>query len=164
MGASAASGHSVPEDSVREAPDHQRLPPLLSDILVFPQEQVMKVDSLKSGVVYSAVVRFPEPVYLTDLSIPSTEHMSSVSVDVWLTKPSGAESSSSAGTRVAHSTEINDKSLMLGNLIPPPLCQFAKVHVRTNVHVCVRICMSACNRLPWQLGFTATISRCYGPN
>lgn len=50
---------------------------------------VMLIESLKSGVAYSAVLRLAHPVFLTDLSIPATNHMSSVSVEVWLKKESG---------------------------------------------------------------------------
>ena len=100
----------------------QPIPAALADILVLPKEQVMHVDALKSGLAYSAVLKFPYPVALTDISIPTTSFMSSVSVDVW-----GGEGGQSEAVRVAHSSEIHDKSLMLGNLMPPPLCQYAKV-------------------------------------
>ena len=100
----------------------QPVPTPLSNILVIPREMVMLIESLKSGVAYSAVLRLAHPVFLTDLSIPATNHMSSVSVEVWLKKESGE-----AAVRVAHSSEIRDRSLMIGNLMPPSLCQFIKV-------------------------------------
>jgi len=41
----------------------------------------MQIDALKSGVAYSVVLRFAQPVVLTDISVPSAGCMSSVSVD-----------------------------------------------------------------------------------
>ena len=100
----------------------QPIPPILTDILVLPKELVMQIDALKSGVAYSVVLRFAQPVVLTDISVPSAGCMSSVSVDVWLEKDEEGKT-----VRVAHSSEIKDKSIAIGNLMPPPLCQFAKV-------------------------------------
>lgn len=101
----------------------KQVPPLLLTPLILPKELVMSIESLKSGVSYSAVLKFAHPVALTDFSIPSTEFMSSVTVDVWLEE----EAEGDAVVRVAHSSEIIDKSLMVGNLMPPPLCQYVKV-------------------------------------
>ena len=115
----------------------QRMPTILSDILVSAKELVMQIQSLKSGMAYCAVLKFPHPLYLTDISIPAAVYMSSVSVDVWLVE--GGESDS---MRVAHSSEIKERSMILGNLMPPPLCQFAKVTYMyiVHVHVHARTC------------------------
>ena len=107
------------------------IPQVLTDISTAPKELIMQVESLKSGVVYSAVLKFPHPVSLTDISIPATGSMSSVSVDVWLRQ--GEEG---ACVRVAQSSEIKTRSLMLGNLTPPPVCQYVKV--------CMYVCMYVC--------------------
>lgn len=103
------------------------LPQVLTDISTAPKELMMQVESLKSGVPYSALLKFPQPVALTDISIPATGSMSSVSVDVWLKEGDGAE----GGVRVAQSVEIKTRSLMLGNLTPPPICQYVKVRGST---------------------------------
>ena len=100
----------------------QPVPPILTDIKVLPKELVMQIDAVQSGVAYSVVIRFPQPIALTDISIAPAMVMSSVSVDVWMEK--GGEGKA---VRVVHSTEIKDKSVAIGNLMPPPLCQFAKV-------------------------------------
>ena len=81
----------------------------------------MHIDVLHSGQVYSAVLRFSQPVYLTDLSLSTNSNMGCVSVDVW------GEEGERGAVRVAQCTEIQEKNLMLGNLTPPPLCQFVKV-------------------------------------
>ncbi len=98
------------------------IPQILTDITTTPKELMMQVDSLKSGVAYSAHLKFPHPVSLTDISIPATGSMSSVSVDVWLDPDKEKEC-----VRVAQSSEIKNRSLMLGNLTPPPICQYVKV-------------------------------------
>lgn len=119
-GSSTAAATS---SSVNERAQMQRLPNILSDILVSAKELVMQIQSLKSGLAYSVVLKFPHPVYLTDISIPAAIFMSSVSVDVWLEE--GGEGDS---VRVAHSSEIKERSMILGNLMPAPLCQYAKVN------------------------------------
>ena len=120
----AASGTnpSTTATSVMDRAQMQRLPPILSDILVSAKELVMQIQSLKSGLAYSVILKFPHIVYLTDISIPAAVYMSSVSVDVWL-----EEGGEGDGVRVAHSTEIKERSMILGNLMPAPLCQYAKV-------------------------------------
>ena len=131
--------------SLTERAQMQRMPTILSDILVSAKELVMQIQSLKSGMAYSAVLKFPHPLYLTDISIPAAVYMSSVSVDVWLVE--GGESDS---MRVAHSSEIKERSMILGNLMPPPLCQFAKVtymyivHVHVHARTCTHTCTCTC--------------------
>lgn len=98
------------------------IPQILTDIGITPKELMMQVESLKSGVAYAALLKFSQPVSLTDISIPATGSMSSVSVDVWL-EPDGEKEC----TRVAQSSEIKTRSLMIGNLTPPPVCQYVKV-------------------------------------
>ena len=39
------------------------------------------------------------------------------------------EGGESDSVRVAHSPEIKERSMILGNLMPAPLCQFAKVTI-----------------------------------
>ena len=113
----------------RDKTQMQPVHSVLADIAVVPKELVMQIDALKSGMAYTALLKFSCPVLLTDISIPAAGFMSSVSVDVWMEK--GGESESA---RVAQSLEIRDKSLMLGNLSPPPACQFVKVCVPSSIH------------------------------
>lgn len=125
--ASSSSSPSLP--SKPSAPSSttsssRPIPQILMDIGIAPKELVMQVECLKSGVAYSALLKFPQPVALTDLSIPATGSMSSVSVDVWL-EPEEEERGECV--RVAQSSEIKTRSLMMGNLTPPPVCQYVKV-------------------------------------
>lgn len=108
--------------SVHHHQQQHAMPQVLADISTVPKELMLQVESLKSGVAYSALLKFPQPVRLTDISIPATGSMSSVSVDVWLD-----EGGEGGGARVAQSSEIKNRSMMLGNLSPPPICQYVKV-------------------------------------
>ena len=130
---SSSSTSTVPTTSASErAQKMQRMPEVLSNILVSAKELVMQIPSLKSGLSYSVVIKFPHRIYLTDISIPAAMYMSSVSVDVWLEEGGEGEA-----VRVAHSSEIKERSMILGNLMPAPFCQFAKVHI--NPSQCIEI-------------------------
>lgn len=82
----------------------------------------VEVASARSGQSFSATLDFHLPVRLTDICIPTNPLLSSVSVDVWL-------SEGETPLRVLHAKDLSSKSVSLGNLSPPPLCQFAKVSV-----------------------------------
>ena len=123
---SSSSTSSSSTATMTERAQMQRMPEVLSNILVSAKELVMQIPSLKSGLAYSVVLKFPHPIYLTDISIPAAMYMSSVSVDVWLEEGGEVDA-----VRVAHSSEIKERSMILGNLMPAPFCQFAKV----NTHV-----------------------------
>ena len=100
-----------------------RLPSCLNDILVSPKELILQMESMKSGAAYTATLELGTcEVALTDLCIQFSPVMSSVCVDVW--RREGGESEA---VRVAHSSEIGTKSLMLGCLNPAPICRFVKV-------------------------------------
>ena len=121
---------SVPVRSTSFLSSSCPMPQILANISPAPKELMMQIESLKSGVAYSAVLKFVQPVLLTDISIPSTVSMSSVSVDVWL-RPGEQR------RRVAQSSEVRIRSLMLGMLSPPPLCQYVKVCVCVYVFLCM---------------------------
>ena len=97
----------------------------------------MHIDVLQSGQVYSAVLQFGQLVYLTDLSLSTNLSMGCVSVDVW---GGGGEGEA---VRVAQCTEIQEKNLMLGNLMPPPLCQFVKVCIRLMMYMYIILVMES---------------------
>ena len=84
--------------------------------------QTVELSSVRSGQSFTAVLDFRLPVRLTDLCIPANSMLSSVSVDVWL-------SDDQQPLRILHSKDLSSKSIAIGNLSPPPLCQFAKVSI-----------------------------------
>lgn len=111
------------DTSSQERNSNSPLPSSLSNISVFPQELVMHIDSVKSGASYAVTLKLGScEVALTDLCIQSSNVMSSVCVEVWSCK--GEEHNA---VRVAYSSELAHKSLSLGNISPPPICQFVKV-------------------------------------
>ena len=122
---SSRAGWTSP--SMAFLPSHN-LPSELSEAKILPKELLMSIDVLQSGQVYSAILKFSEPVFLTDMSLSTNPSMGCVSVDVW---EGGDEGDGAA--RVAQCTEIQEKNLMLGNLMPPPLCQFVKVQSSVDV-------------------------------
>ena len=133
------SGYTYPSSS-RTGPSSsvscrtpKECPEELTKSEIIPRELLMVIDVLQSGKVYSAVLRFNQPVFLTDLCVSNNVAVGCVSVEVW--------SEGGEGVRVAQSTEIQERNLMLGNLSPPPLCQFVRVSC---VCVCVCLCALVC--------------------
>ena len=118
------SGYSFPSPSsasFKRTPDSiEPISSPISPLIDTPKELMMHVDDLKPGCSYSAVLEFPQLIALTDISIQSSTQMFAVSVDVWAEKE-GEE------VRIAQCLNLSDQSLMLGNLSPPPICQYARV-------------------------------------
>ena len=151
-GPSQSSGYQFPTSRVTDlgragrhlsggpAPS-QPLPPELTDSRILPKELVMHIDFLKSGQAYSAVLKFHQVVLLTDVSISVNPLVSSVSVDVWEGRGGGEEEAREEEelVRIAQCTEIQEKSLMLGNLMPRPRCRYVKER-----GVCVCVCVCVC--------------------
>ena len=106
-----------------EATPTTSLPTSIASIPDIPNELFLFIDSLKPGCLYTAVIDFTNPIYLTDMSIQLSAYMSSVAVDVWL--DDGLDESQSQ--RIAQSFELGTRSLLLGNITPPVLCRFARV-------------------------------------
>ena len=98
----------------------QACPKELTKSGLIARELVMIVN-LQSGKAYSAVLKFDRTVLLTDFSISNNPSVGCVSVEVW------GEEGEGEGVKLAQSTEIQEKNLMLGNLCPPPVCQFVRV-------------------------------------
>lgn len=94
----------------------------MTEILDTAKDMLLLVDNLKPGHSYSAVIDFHRPVALTDISIQVSSYFMAVAIDVWLKKDGEKDS-----TRVAKCSELLEKSLMIGNLSPPPICQFARI-------------------------------------
>lgn len=121
---SRKNDHPVTVSSVTTPISHDSsLPPLLSNILDEPKELFLCVDSLKPGSAYSVVIDFKQPLALTDISIQSSSHVFSVGINVWLNKD-GEESES---LTIAQSTDLSQRALMIGNLLPPPVIQYARI-------------------------------------
>ncbi len=96
------------------------LPVTISNIPDIPNELFLFIDSLKPGCLYTGIIDFHSPIYLTDISIQLSAYMSSVAIDVWLEEESESQ-------RIAISHELGTRSLLIGNITPPILCQYARV-------------------------------------
>lgn len=64
---------------------------------------------------------FGRPVLLTDVLIPTCADLASLSIDIWTL---GEEVD---GRRLVVATDISTHSLILHDLLPPPICRFMKV-------------------------------------
>ena len=76
------------------------------------------------------VLDFNKPVLLTDVIIPTSTDLASLSIDIWV---QGEEND---GQRLVVSTDIGIRSLILNNMMPPPVCRYLKV--RASLH---KLCM-----------------------
>lgn len=117
---STATSQAMPTS---KATTTSSLPSTITNIPDMPKELYLYIDSLKPGSLYTAVIDFHHPVYLTDLTFQISSYMTSVVVDVWLDE--GLEGVQKQ--RLAQSCELKTRSLILGNIMPPVLCQYARI-------------------------------------
>lgn len=74
-----------------------------------------------SGARRFVTLDFGRPVLLTDALIPTCGDLASLSIDIWTL---GEEVD---GRRLVVATDISTHSLILHDLLPPPVCRFMKV-------------------------------------
>ena len=67
------------------------------------------------------VLDFGKPVMLTDLVIPACNDLASLCIDSWV------QSEEVDGQRLVVTTDIGYRSLVLNDLMPPPICRYLKV-------------------------------------
>ena len=65
---------------------------------------------------------FGKPILLTDVSIPQCGDLASLSIDVWV------EGEEVDGQRLIVSNDIGSSSLVMNDIIPPPVCRYFKVY------------------------------------
>lgn len=126
--ATSSSGDLLPPTPASQATPTSKttpttLPPTVTNIPVAPKELYLFIESLKPGSLYTAVINFESPIYLTDMTLQMSTYMCSVAVDVWTEE--GLEDRQKQ--RIAQSCELKTHSLILGNIMPPVLCQFARI-------------------------------------
>lgn len=73
---------------------------------------------------------FGRPVLLTDVLIPTCGDLASLSMDIWTL---GEEVD---GRRLVVATDISTHSLILHDLLPPPVCRFMKVRLHRTLSLC----------------------------
>ncbi|CAH2249476.1 baculoviral IAP repeat-containing 6 isoform X1 [Pelobates cultripes] len=94
-----------------------------SHFLQPPPHQSIIIERMHSGARRFVTLDFGRPVLLTDILIPTCGDLASLSIDIWSL---GEEVD---GRRLVVATDISTHSLILHDLIPPPVCRFMKITV-----------------------------------
>lgn len=94
-----------------------------SHFLQPPPHQSIIIERMHSGARRFVTLDFGRPVLLTDALIPVCSDLASLSIDVWTL---GEEVD---GRRLVVATDISTHSLILHDLLPPPVCRFMKITV-----------------------------------
>ncbi|XP_053375851.1 baculoviral IAP repeat-containing protein 6-like isoform X2 [Mercenaria mercenaria] len=106
-----SSGQVRPALSVQ--PTHALLQP--------PPPQVLVIERIYSGARRFVILDFGKPVLLTDVIIPLCGDLASLSIDVWV---QGEEVD---GQRLVVASDIGVRSLVMNNIMPPPVCRYLKI-------------------------------------
>ncbi|XP_039995720.1 baculoviral IAP repeat-containing protein 6 [Xiphias gladius] len=94
-----------------------------SHFLQAPPHQSIIIERMHSGARRFVTLDFGRPVLLTDVLIPTCSDLASLSIDIWTL---GEEVD---GRRLVVATDISTHSLILHDLLPPPVCRFMKITV-----------------------------------
>ncbi|XP_076848185.1 LOW QUALITY PROTEIN: dual E2 ubiquitin-conjugating enzyme/E3 ubiquitin-protein ligase BIRC6 [Brachyhypopomus gauderio] len=94
-----------------------------SHFLQPPPHQSIIIERMHSGARRFVTLDFGRPVLLTDALIPTCADLASLSIDIWTL---GEEVD---GRRLVVATDISTHSLVLHDLLPPPVCRFMKITV-----------------------------------
>ncbi|XP_066552631.1 baculoviral IAP repeat-containing protein 6 isoform X3 [Amia ocellicauda] len=94
-----------------------------SHFLQPPPHQSIIIERMHSGARRFVTLDFGRPVLLTDVLIPTCGDLASLSIDIWTL---GEEVD---GRRLVVATDISTHSLILHDLLPPPVCRFMKITV-----------------------------------
>jgi baculoviral IAP repeat-containing protein 6 (apollon) len=90
-------------------------------ILSVPSKQMIVVDRMHSGARRQVTLDFGFPVLLTDIIIPACNDLASLTIDTW------CFDEDSDCVRLAISSDIGAKALILSDLQPPPVCRFLRL-------------------------------------
>ncbi|XP_017883088.1 baculoviral IAP repeat-containing protein 6 isoform X2 [Ceratina calcarata] len=103
-------------------------------LLSWPLQQALVVDRMHSSARRFAILDFGSPVLLTDLIIPSCSDLASLSVDIWTNKEEVD------GIRLIVAGDIGNKSLVVCDLQPPPVCRYLKITIIGRYGMCPTMC------------------------
>ncbi|CAH1791767.1 unnamed protein product [Owenia fusiformis] len=123
---SQGSGKATPKSSVSKSESGQlcNVPlPNTQQLLQPPPAQVLVIERMHSGARRFVVLDFGKPILLTDIIIPACADLASLSIDVW------THSEESDGQRLVVSTDIGLRSLIMNDLISPPICRYLKITI-----------------------------------
>lgn len=77
--------------------------------------------SFLTGARRFVILDLGKPVLLTDVIIPACADLASLSIDVWV------QSEETDGQRLVIASDIGIRSLIMNNIMPPPICRYLKV-------------------------------------
>ena len=129
------------QSSLPATPIHygSSLPVVLSNLTDEPKEMCLHIESLKPGSSYSTVIDFGQPIVLTDIFIHPSSHVFSISINIWLNK----DNEEAESQTIVQSTELSTHYLILSNLLPPPVIQYARLTFIGNMNSSSEKCVVA---------------------
>lgn len=131
---SSSSSTSIPTNN-KEQDGLQLLLSPFQQMMYSPAQQAIVIDRMHSGARRFVVLDFGTPVLLTDMIIPNSADLVSLSVDIWLTRED------KDGQRLIVATDITNRTLVVSDLQPPPICRYLKVR-KTSLCYPVIVCQS----------------------
>lgn len=96
-------------------------------LLSSPPKQVVVIDRMHSGARRFVVLDFGSPILLTDLIIPACDELASLHIDIW------CFDEETDSIRLVAAPDIGTKTLVLSDLLPPPICRFMKITIMGRV-------------------------------
>uniref|UniRef100_A0A915KDX2 Uncharacterized protein n=1 Tax=Romanomermis culicivorax TaxID=13658 RepID=A0A915KDX2_ROMCU len=101
-----------------------------SEFLAPPSPKTVILERMTSLARRFVIMDFGQPILLTDILIPQSADLDSVSIDVWFLASNAnldTENNQPKLKRLVDSDEISHKSLSVCNLRPPVLCQYLRI-------------------------------------
>ncbi|KAK3576772.1 hypothetical protein CHS0354_014586 [Potamilus streckersoni] len=86
-----------------------------------PTPQVLVVERMHSGARRFVILDFGKSILLTDVIIPACADLASLSIDVWV------QQEEVDGQRLIVASDIGSRSLVMNDIMPPPVCRFLKL-------------------------------------
>ncbi|XP_037827973.1 baculoviral IAP repeat-containing protein 6 isoform X2 [Lucilia sericata] len=120
---STANGGVYGENATANAPNIFTWHKLLSP----PPKQMVVIDRMHSGARRFVVLDFGSPILLTDLIIPACDELASLHIDIW------CFDEETDCVRLVVAPDIGTKTLVLSDLLPPPICRYMKITIMGRV-------------------------------
>ncbi|GFO34551.1 baculoviral iap repeat-containing protein 6, partial [Plakobranchus ocellatus] len=95
--------------------------PQMQGLLQSPPPQVLVIERMHSGARRFVTLDFGKRIVLTDVVIPSSMDLASLSIDVWV------EKEEVDGQRLVVASDIGHRTLVMNNIMPAPVCRYLKI-------------------------------------
>ncbi|GFS25394.1 baculoviral IAP repeat-containing protein 6, partial [Elysia marginata] len=95
--------------------------PQIQGLLQTPPPQVLVIERMHSGARRFVTLDFGKRIVLTDVIIPSSMDLASLSIDVWV------EGEEVDGQRLVVASDIGHRTLVMNNIMPAPVCRYLKI-------------------------------------